>query len=330
MAEILIAVVMAGIIIGGVTSTIGASLIASKKIKQITTATALAQQDLEAARTIGESNWFNIYCPPSGSCPGGKGASVNYRIVLLDGSWQIQSGVATTSIDSIVYTHYFHVENISRDTEGLIIPYDDQNSDPSAQKITEVISWPNGDTDFIMSEYLMRTTSAYFKDFNWTSGNIGSGPYTSSGGAYAATSDSVIIIENWMITTEVSITSGYLESSTFDVGSGATFNIILWNGQLNGGHVRFTFASSKCPNGGLADYPTCAGESLWGNSAGGGAPFLGSDGTETGYYEAGPTKAIPLRAADHNQRQYFRYRVYLTAGSSDTPNVSSVIIGYSP
>ncbi|HOX21380.1 MAG TPA: fibronectin type III domain-containing protein [Candidatus Paceibacterota bacterium] len=131
-------------------------------------------------------------------------------------------------------------------------------------------------------------------------------------------------------TTEIFIPSGYLESSTFDVNSNAIFNTILWNGQLNGGHVRFTFASSNCPNG-ATDYPTCAGGLLWGNSAGGGAPFLGSDGTETGYYgPADPGKAIPLRFADHNQRRYFRYRIYLTAGLSDSPNVYSVIIGYSP
>ncbi len=131
-------------------------------------------------------------------------------------------------------------------------------------------------------------------------------------------------------TTEVFVPSGYLESSTFDVGAGVTFNTILWNGQLNGGRVRFTFASSNCSNG-SSDYPTCAGDSLWGNTVGGGVPFLGSDGSETGYYgPSDPSKAIGLRAADHNQKRYFRYRIYLTAGVSDTPNVSSVIIGYSP
>lgn len=131
-------------------------------------------------------------------------------------------------------------------------------------------------------------------------------------------------------TTEIFFPSGYLESSTFDVNGSSTFNTILWNGQLNGGHVRFTFASSNCPNG-STDYPACAGGSLWGNSAGGGAPFLGSDGTETGYYgPADPNKAMALRALDHSQRRYFRYRVYLTAGPSDTPTISSVIIGYSP
>lgn len=203
LAEILIAVVMAGIVIGGVASTIGTSLVASKKAKEIATATALVQQDLEALRTIGESNWSNIYCPPSGSCPGSKGASVDYQIVLSGGSWQIQSGVATTSIDGLIYTHYFYIENISRDSEGVIIVYNDQNEDPSAQKITAVVSWPNGSTDFTMSEYLMRTTSAYFKDYNWTSGNINSGPYTSSSGTYAATSDPIIIIENGMIKVQI-------------------------------------------------------------------------------------------------------------------------------
>ncbi|HRY76622.1 MAG TPA: hypothetical protein P5524_00435 [Candidatus Paceibacterota bacterium] len=196
LAEILIAVVMAGVVIGGVASTIGTSLIASEKTKQTNTATALAQQDLEAVRTIGESNWFNIYCPPSGSCPGSKGASVNYQIILSDGSWQMQSGVATTTIDGIIYTHYFNIENVSRNSEGAIVAYSGTSEDPSAQKITAIVSWPNIDTNFTISEYLMRTTSAYFKDFNWQSGNIGAGPYTVSSGTYAATSAPIIIENN--------------------------------------------------------------------------------------------------------------------------------------
>lgn len=199
LAEILIAVVMAGVVIGGVASTIGTSLIASKKSKQVATATALAQQDLEALRTIAESSWLTVYCPPAGACPGGKGASVNYQVMLSDGSWQIQSGVATTSIDDLVFTHYFYIENVSRDAEGNIIAYTGSNEDPSVQKITAVISWPNGSDDFTMSEYLMRTSSAYFKDYGWVSDNIGAGPYTASSGTYAATSDPVIIIENGMI-----------------------------------------------------------------------------------------------------------------------------------
>jgi len=199
LAEILIAVIMAGIVIGGVASTIGTSLIASKRSKQIATATALAQQDLEALRTIAESSWLSIYCPPAGSCPGSKGASTNYQIVLSEGAWQIQSGVATTRIDDLVYSHYFYIENVSRNAEGNIIDYSGQNEDPSAQKITATVSWPGGTDDFKMSEYLMRTTSAYFKDYGWVSDNIGAGPYTSSGGTYAATSDPVIIIENGMI-----------------------------------------------------------------------------------------------------------------------------------
>ena len=112
LAEVLIAVVIAGIMIGGIVSTIGTSLITSKKTKQITAATGLAQEDTEAIKTIASSNWLIVYCPPAGSCPGNKGSSNHYKIVLSDGTWQIQSGEAASTVDGVVYTHYFYLPNL--------------------------------------------------------------------------------------------------------------------------------------------------------------------------------------------------------------------------
>jgi len=191
LAEVLIAVVIAGIVIGGIVSTIGTSLITSKKTKQVTAATGLAQEDIEAVKAIASSNWLTIYCPPAGSCPGNKGSSNHYKIVLSDGSWQIQSGEATSTIDELVYTHYFYLDNVNRDEGGDIVE-SGGTEDPSTQKVTTMITW-SGETNFTMSEYLTRATSAYFHDFNWSSGNLGDGPYTYSSGIYSTTSGDVII-----------------------------------------------------------------------------------------------------------------------------------------
>jgi len=190
LAEILIAIVIAGIVIGGIAGTIGTSVITSKKTRQITAATGLAQQDIEAAKAVAESSWLSIYCPPSGTCPGNKGPSNHYKAVLSGGSWQIQSGEATSTIDALTYTHYFYIENVNRDEGGDIKT--DGTEDPSTQKITVMVTW-SGETNFTMAEYLMRTTSSYFRDFNWSSGNLGEGPYTSSQGKYSTTSGDVMI-----------------------------------------------------------------------------------------------------------------------------------------
>jgi len=191
LAEILVAVVIAGIVIGGIAGTIGTSLITSKKVKQITAATGLAQQDIEAAKAVAESSWLSIYCPPSGTCPGNKGQSNHYKAVLSGGAWQVQSGEATSTIDNLIYTHYFYIENVNRDEGGDIV-VSGGTEDPSTQKITVMVTW-SGETNFTMAEYLMRTTSSYFRDFNWSSGNLGEGPYTSSQGKYSTTSGDVMI-----------------------------------------------------------------------------------------------------------------------------------------
>lgn len=189
--EILVAIVVAGVIIGGVASTIGTSLVASKKNKQITSATGIAQQDIEAIKSLAESNWNLIYCPPAGSCPGNKTSANHYQPAYSSGTWQMQSGEATTTLDSVIYTHYFYLDNVYRNDNGDIVT-SGGDEDPSTQKITAVVTWSNS-PDFSLSEYMMRHTSSSFRDLNWTSGNFGIGPYTVGSGNYSTTSGDVLI-----------------------------------------------------------------------------------------------------------------------------------------
>jgi len=310
LAEVLIAVVIAGIMIGGIVSTIGTSLITGKKTRQVTAATGLAQEDTEAIKTIASSNWLTVYCPPAGSCPGNKGSSNHYKIVLSDGTWQVQSGVATSTVDGVVYTHYFYLDNVNRDEGGDIA--ESGTEDPSTQKAAVVVTW-SGETNFTISEYIMRVTSASFRDFNWSFNNFGEGPYTYSQGTYSTSSN--IAISSSSIELQNYTSSGYLISSTFDTGvaAGAAFNNIMWKGEKpSDSYVRFQFASSNST-------------STW--------TFIGPNGTDATYYEASVSNvAIPITTFYHNNHRYFRYKIYLYPTSDNTqgPTVTDVIIGYSP
>lgn len=189
--EILVAVVIAGIVIGGVATIIGTSLVTGKKTKQVTVANGLAQQEMEAIKTLAQSSWINLYCPPSGTCPGNKDVTSTYNVILSGGSWVFQSGVATTTVDGLDFGHYFYVENVNRDSGGDIVT-SGGDEDPSTQKVTVYIVWSGG-SEFSVSEYIMRTGSAFFIDRGWTSGNLNDGPYTRSAGTYSTSSGDIYI-----------------------------------------------------------------------------------------------------------------------------------------
>jgi type II secretory pathway pseudopilin PulG len=317
LAEVLIAVVIAGIVIGGIASTIGTSLITSKRTKQITAATALAQEDTEAIKSIASSNWLTVYCPPADSGCGNKGSGYPYSIVLpeSDRTWHVQSGEATSTPDAggVVYTHYFYLDNVNRGGDGGIVG-SGGTEDPSTQKATVVVTW-SGESEtnpFTMSEYLMRVTSASFRDFNWSFIDD-QGTYTYSQGAYSTSSN--IAIPSSSIELQEHTLDGSLISSTFDTGvaAGAAFNSIMWKGEKSSNSsVRFRFASS--------------------NSSTGPWTFIGSDGTDASYYgSSSPNVAIPITTFYHNNHQYFRYKIYLhPSDDNQSPTVTDVIIGYSP
>ncbi len=191
LVEILVAVVIAGIMIGGVATVIGTSLVTSKKTKQITVANGLAQQDMEAIKTLAQSSWIDLYCPPIGVCPGNKGTTSTYNVILSDGSWVFQSGVSTTTVDGLDFGHYFYVENVNRNEGGDIVT-SGGDEDPSTQKVTVYITWSGG-SEFTISEYIMRIGSAYFIDRGWIEGNLNDGPYTRSAGTYSTSSGDINI-----------------------------------------------------------------------------------------------------------------------------------------
>jgi len=117
------------------------------------------------------------------------------------------------------------------------------------------------------------------------------------------------------ITEAVSVT-GNLISSIFDTGvsSGVAINTIMWQGNKpSGTNVKFQIASS--------------------NNSSGPWSYLGPDGSDTTYYT--PTDAnmpVQINLAHHNNKRYFRYKIFLESNASQTesPRVDDVIINWSP
>ncbi|MEK7634325.1 MAG: hypothetical protein AAB396_00350 [Patescibacteria group bacterium] len=111
-------------------------------------------------------------------------------------------------------------------------------------------------------------------------------------------------------------TEANLISSIFDTQSigGAAINTIMWQGsQPNGTSVKFQIASSNNSNG------------PW--------DYKGPGGSNVTYYSpSGPDSSSQINLAYHNNHRYFRYKIFLysNAAQTDGPQVSDVIINWSP
>jgi len=107
------------------------------------------------------------------------------------------------------------------------------------------------------------------------------------------------------------LNSGYLESSTFDLGSGVDFKNIIWeplsqNPDLGEDSILFQMASTNSST-----------LEVW--------DFSGPDGLSNTYY----TSTETLIWSGHDGNQYFRYKVFLnTEDVKKTPQLSEVAFTY--
>lgn len=108
---------------------------------------------------------------------------------------------------------------------------------------------------------------------------------------------------------------GYLISSIFDTGysSGVAYNSLIWEGELNGGVVKFQLATANTSSG------------PWN--------FVGPDCTSGSFYTAvNDNQKVFALCQQHYGQRYFRYKIilYPSADLSRTPIIRKVIINYSP
>lgn len=109
--------------------------------------------------------------------------------------------------------------------------------------------------------------------------------------------------------------SGDLTSSVFDTGvsEGAALQSLIWQGiKPAGTNVKFQIASS--------------------GSASGPWSFVGPDNSTSGYYvPAGPDVPIAIDRDDHNNKRYFRYKVFLESDAlgEAAPTIDDIIINWS-
>lgn len=148
------------------------------------TALSLADATIKEMENVSFEQWQNIYDL-------GKTAADHYYLTAAGSALTVNSGEETVNTDGRGYTRYFTVNNVCRDntTKALVAAAPPcavgASDDPSTQKISVTVSWPEG--ILTKDTYLTRWRNKLCHQTNW--GNIGSGPANCPSNAYESAID---------------------------------------------------------------------------------------------------------------------------------------------
>ena len=196
LVEILVAIGVGAILIGGAVGVISPILKSNLETKNIQVASSLAQQYLDNLRNIAEADWSNIYNPPAL-----KGSDSQFYLSSASSTYIIISGSLPMVVEGRNFAIHFSVENVNRDSCGAGNITEESVTfcsagpgsagiadDPSTQKITVSVSWVSG--GFLSrSEYFTRSKNAVFVQTDWSGGAEQEGPITSENGKFASSTN---------------------------------------------------------------------------------------------------------------------------------------------
>ena len=196
LVEIIIAISIGAILIGGATGVIIPILRSNLETRNVQTATSLAQEYLDNLQSITESDWHLIYTPPSA-----KGPSSQFYLAPTSTTFMLVSGATSTVVEGKTFTRYFSIENVSRNLCGSSdITTNATTScgsgpgtagvadDPSTQKITATVSWPEGGS-VTKTQYITRNVNKIFIQTDWSGGPGQEGPITSENNRFYSSVD---------------------------------------------------------------------------------------------------------------------------------------------
>jgi len=170
--ELLVAVAIGTILIGGSVALMGVSIKSYGTMKKHRQADVLMRQTAEVVQSLARSNWHSIYDLIKGD---------DYKISLSGNFWTISEGQETDVANEMPYKRYFQVYNVNRDASGNIL--ETGTDDPSTQKITIILEYDNNYiSSSSISFYLTRSESnTVFRQTDWSGGEGVTGPVVSPG-----------------------------------------------------------------------------------------------------------------------------------------------------
>jgi len=176
LAEVLIGLGVGAIILGSVAGVMRVSTLSNKEIKESKTAAYLARDQMENVRAFSISEWSSFYQLD-------KGASSHYYVATST-PFVMTSGDESITLDSVEFTRFFYIENVSRSDSTDAIITSGGTQDVLTQKITSKVTWANGNGEYVLTEYISVMRNFVLQQSNW-SGELTDGPITFAGDTYS-------------------------------------------------------------------------------------------------------------------------------------------------
>ncbi len=310
MVEIVVALAIFVLIIASLTSLILGSFSSLERGKQFTKAQTLAQEGIEAVRTIRDRAWNELI--------------YNRSAVAVAGNQWVFVGEGTTEqIGS--YTRFIDFLPIYRDGNGNIVSSTTPDSylDVLSKEIIVRISWEirdGVDNTIEQTTYLTNWRAKEWLQTDWSAGAgqtiwLDSAKYDSDDGNI--NNEIVGEISLKKIATSTYASSGYLISSAFNTGLLSAFSAIAWEEDLppSCGSCQIKLQIKTAPD---ADGFPGAWPTFW-------AGPDGEDGDEEDYFTVSTGQIIHT---GHNGDQWIKYKVFLSGDASSTPVLNEVKVFY--
>lgn len=157
--EILIAITIAGVILALGSQITVVSLVSNKVAAERNVGLGLLEETIEGVQSVASEKWQNLYNLTHGT------ANYYPQQLELEGKWILTSGSEEVALNNITYTRSFNVRNVCRDTttrhitgitdsDGTATTCNSSGGifDPSTEKVTATVSWPNA-SPLLSEEY---------------------------------------------------------------------------------------------------------------------------------------------------------------------------------
>lgn len=192
--EILVALGIGVILIGGVIVLISVNMRSSSESKMNQAAASLTQEVIDGVKSKAEADWNALYGLEKGS------ANAYY---IAPATNAITGGKEPILVSGYAFSRYFYVENVQRTQCGIGTPTTDATTascntnfplssadiaeDPSTQKIVVVVEWAGG-RSITQDQNISRTRNVAFRQTDWSGGGGDNSILTAPNNKYAMVS----------------------------------------------------------------------------------------------------------------------------------------------
>ncbi len=310
LAEIILAVAIFSLLALSLVSLSLGGLSASLRAEELSQAQFLAQESLEALKSIKERAWNELVYTTSE-----VGTSSNQWVLMGEGT-SGQFGKFTRVINFYPVWRDSSNQITSSTTVGAYL-------DVASKKAEVIVSWQTEQGREVQVKYVSYLTNwgaNLWEQSNWQGGNgqlvwVDETKYYSDDGNININASGQVELAS--IATSTYATSGIIVSSAFNTGTTSAFSIISWEEEIPTSCItcQIKFQIKTAPDaGGLPG----AWQADWIGPD-------GDDGDEDDYFLDSRGELMPI---DLNGDQWIKYRAILEGDASSTPVLKSVKVWY--